>query len=107
MAASVSPASGRDVVLGRDVARRRRRTFVGAPSAAAPSARALGSALGALLGVVGADVVALLVVGVLAELVLVLGGDDATLGGLLDRQRDAPAVEIDVDDLDPQLLTRA
>src|SRR5690606_22144744 len=39
-----------------------------------------------LLGVLDrrADVVALVVVGVLAEVLLVLGGDDAALGGLLD-----------------------
>jgi hypothetical protein len=51
-----------------------------------------------------ADVVALGVVGVLAEVLLVLGGHDATLGGLLDRQADAPAREIEIDDLDPQLF---
>ena len=53
----------------------------------------------------GADVVALIVVGVLAEVLLVLGGHHATLGGLLDRQADAAPLEIEVDDLDPQLLT--
>ncbi len=52
----------------------------------------------------GADVVALIVVGVLAEVLLVLGGHHATLGGLLDRQADPAALEIEVDDLDPQLL---
>ena len=35
-----------------------------------------------------------------------LGGDDATLGGLLDRQADAPALQVEVDDLDPEFLTR-
>ena len=40
----------------------------------------------------------------LTEGVLVLGRHGPALGGLLDRQRDAPTVEIDVDDLDPQLL---
>ena len=34
----------------------------------------------------------------------VLGRDLAALGRLLDRQRDAPPVEVDVDDLHPQLL---
>ena len=34
----------------------------------------------------------------------VLGGDGATLGGLLDRQRDPATLEVDVDDLHPQLL---
>src|SRR4029079_1175138 len=53
----------------------------------------------------GADVIALLVVGVLAVELAILGGNLATLGGLLDRQRDPPAVEIDVDDLDPELLS--
>src|SRR5256714_6997033 len=53
-----------------------------------------------------ADVLALLVEGVLAEVLAVLGRDFATLCRLLDRQRDAPAVEIDVDDLHPQLLAR-
>ena len=59
--------------------------------------------LGDSLGL-DADVVALGVVVVLAELVPVLGGDLAALGGLLDRQRDPPPVEVDVDDLHPQLL---
>ena len=54
---------------------------------------------------VGTDVVAVLVVRVLTEHVPVFGGDLTALGGLLDRQRDPPAFEIDVDDLDPQLLT--
>ena len=57
-------------------------------------------------GRVLADVVALGVVGVLAERLLVLGGDHATLGRLLDRQADAAALEVEVDDLDPQLLAR-
>ena len=52
----------------------------------------------------GPDVVALGVVRVLAELVLVLGRDDTALGGLLDRQRDASPIEVDVDDLHPQLF---
>ena len=54
----------------------------------------------------GADVVTLLVVRVLAEVVLVLGSYDAALGRLLDRERDPPAVEIDVDDLHPELFAR-
>ena len=53
----------------------------------------------------GTDVVALVVVGVLAEVLLVLGGHDATLGGLLDRQADSATVEVEVDDLDPELFT--
>ena len=57
--------------------------------------------------VVVADVVALLVVGVLAEGLAVLLGDLATLGRLLDRQADAAALEVDVDDLHPQLFARA
>src|SRR6185295_14138099 len=50
------------------------------------------------------DVVAVLVEALLAVDVAVFGGDGATLGGLLDRQRDAAALEVDVDDLDPELL---
>ena len=53
------------------------------------------------------DVVALLVVGVLSEGLAVLGRHLATLGRLLDRQADAPALQVDLDDLDPQLLARA
>ena len=41
-----------------------------------------------------------------AEVLLVLGGHHAALGGLLDRQADAPTLEIEIDDLDPQLLAR-
>src|SRR5690606_35440037 len=52
-----------------------------------------------------ADVVALFVVGVLAEVLLVLGGHHAALRGLLDRQADPAALEAEVDDLDPELLT--
>src|SRR5512132_235219 len=52
----------------------------------------------------GTDVLALLVESVLTEVLAVLGRDLAALGRLLDRQRDAPPVEIDVDDLHPQLL---
>ena len=74
------------------------------PSAPRRPRRLGGLALGRLFLVDRADVVALLVVGVLAEVVLVLGRDDAALGGLLDRQRDAAAVEVDVDDLHPQLF---
>ena len=85
-----------------------------APSSAAPLGPGdLHAGLGVVLGpgllgpgVVGSDVVALVVVGVLAEVLLVLGGDDAALGGLLDRQADAAALEVEVDDLDPQLLAR-
>ena len=51
-----------------------------------------------------ADVVALGVVGVLAERLAVLLGDLAALGGLLDRQADPTALQVDVDDLHPQLL---
>ncbi len=40
----------------------------------------------------------------LTEVLLVLGCDHATLGSLLDRQADASALEVEVDDLDPQLL---
>src|SRR5829696_6989852 len=74
-------------------------------------------ALGALLVILGPglvglgrmldrrpDVVALIVVGVLAEVLLVLGGHDAALGGLLDREADAATLQVEVDDLDPQLL---
>ena len=53
------------------------------------------------LGVVRDGVVALLVD---AEVLAVLLGQLATLGGLLDRQADAAAGEVEVDDLDPQLL---
>ncbi len=56
------------------------------------------------LGVVEADVVALFVVGVLAEGLAVLLGDLAALGRLLDRQGDTAALQVDVDDLDPELL---
>ena len=68
----------------------------------------LGLGLGRELAgaVVGADVVALLVVGVLAEVLAVLGRHLAALGRLLDRQADAAALQVDVDDLDPQLLAR-
>ena len=38
------------------------------------------------------------------EVLAVLLGQLATLGGLLDRQADPPAGEVEVDDLDPQLL---
>ena len=50
------------------------------------------------------DVVALSVVSVLAEVLLELGGYHAALGGLLDRQADATTVDVEVDDLHPQLL---
>src|SRR5687767_2554424 len=53
-----------------------------------------------------ADVVALLVVGMLAEVLAVLGRHLAALGRLLDRQADATAGQVDVDDLHPQLLAR-
>ena len=36
----------------------------------------------------------------------VLGGELATLGGLLDRQRNAATRQVEVDDLDPQFLAR-
>jgi hypothetical protein len=38
------------------------------------------------------------------EVLAVLGGEFATLSGLLDRQADAAAGEVEIDDLDPQLL---
>ena len=38
------------------------------------------------------------------KLFAVLSGDLTTLGGLLDRQRDPTTVQVDVDDLHPQLL---
>ena len=38
------------------------------------------------------------------EVLAVLLGQLATLGGLLDRQADAAAGEVEIDDLDPQLL---
>ena len=80
----------------------------GAPSALGGAASDFGTffAVGLLGDVVGADVVALLVVGVLAVELAVLGCDLATLGGLLDRQRDPPALEVDVDDLHPELFAR-
>ncbi len=40
----------------------------------------------------------------LAEGLLVLLGDDTAFGRLLDRQADAAALQVDVDDLHPQLL---
>ena len=52
----------------------------------------------------GAYVVALVVVGVLTEGLAILLGHLATFGGLLDRQADATALEVDIDNLDPQLL---
>ena len=67
----------------------------------------LGFRLGFEGGVAGADVVAVLVVGVLAERLTVLGCHLAALCRLLDRQADAPPGQVDVDDLDPQLLARA
>src|SRR5262249_29775683 len=54
----------------------------------------------------GTDVLTMLVEVLLAEVLAVLGRDLTALGGLLDRQRDAPPVEVDVDDLHPQLLAR-
>ena len=42
----------------------------------------------------------------LAEVLLVLGCDDASLGGLLDRQADPAALEVEVDDFHPEFLTR-
>ena len=63
----------------------------------------LGGELG--LGKDRTDVVALFVVGVLTEGLAVLLGHFATLGGLLDRQADPTTLEVDVDDLDPQLFT--
>ena len=58
------------------------------------------------LGVVRADVVAFLVVVLRSEVLLVFGGDHSTLGSLLDREADSSALEVQVDDLDPQLLAR-
>ena len=43
----------------------------------------------------------------LAERILVLGSHDATLGGLLDRQADTATLQIEIDDLDPQLFAGA
>ena len=43
--------------------------------------------------------------GVDLEVLTVLGGEFATFGGLLDRQADATAGEVEIDDLHPQLLT--
>jgi len=57
--------------------------------------------------VVVADVVALGVVGVLAECLAVLLGHLAALGRLLDGQGDTATLEVDVDDLHPQLLAGA
>ena len=51
-----------------------------------------------------ADVVAIGVVGVLAEMLLELGGHHAALSGLLDGQADATPVDVEIDDLHPQLL---
>ena len=59
--------------------------------------------LGALIAT---DVVALFVVGVVAEVLLILGGDLATFSGLLDREADAPALQVEIDDLHPQFLAR-
>src|SRR2546421_1606992 len=61
--------------------------------------RLLGLRLGGELLVRVADVVALLVVGVLPERLAVLGCDLAALGGLLDRQADPAPLQVDVDDL--------
>ena len=97
--AGAASAAGRPA----SVAGRRAPPAHPAPSRAFGTLAAFGLALG---DVVGADVVALLVVGVLAVELAVLGRDLAALGGLLDRQRDAPAVEVDVDDLHPELLAR-
>src|SRR5258705_315161 len=60
----------------------------------------------ALLARFRTDVLTLLVEVLLAEVLPVLGRDLAAFGRLLDRQGDATPVEIDVDDLDPQLLAR-
>ena len=101
-AASAAARLGRGFGGARLAARRRRGlgAGLGAPRrrSARPRRRSSPSAE------VGADVVALLVVGVLAVELAVLGRDLAALGGLLDRQRDPPALEVDVDDLHPQLL---
>ena len=37
-------------------------------------------------------------------MLLVLGGHDTTLGGLLDREADTPTLQVQVDDLDPEFL---
>ncbi|MEZ5204144.1 MAG: hypothetical protein R2701_07140 [Acidimicrobiales bacterium] len=84
------------------------------PSAGASAPRGerlgvLGVVLGPrLLGLGGlaTDEVALVVVGVLAEVLLVLGRHRAALGRLLDRQADPATLEVEVDDLHPELLAR-
>ena len=55
---------------------------------------------------VGPHVVPLGVVGMLAERLAVLLGDLAPFSRLLDRQADTTTLEVDVDDLDPQLFAR-
>ena len=69
----------------------------------------LGLGLGRELGLgelEGAHIVALGVIGVLTERFAVLLGDLAALGRLLDREADPTPLEIDVDDLHPQLFAR-
>ena len=58
------------------------------------------------LGALAADVVTLIVIGVLAKVLLVLSGHHTTLGRLLDRQADPATLEVQVDDLHPELLAR-
>ena len=57
-------------------------------------------------GDLATHVVALLVEGLVAEVTAPLLGHDAALGGLLDREADASALQVEVDDLDPELLAR-
>ena len=61
---------------------------------------------GLTFGGIVTDVVALVVVGMIAEVLLVLGSHDATLGRLLDGQAYPATLEIEIDDLDPQLFAR-
>src|SRR5690349_21157142 len=89
----------RRVVRGRRVDRRRRLGRGLACSGRFRRSRRVALGGGCSLLGRGTDVLALLVEGVLAEMLAVLGRDLAALGRLLDRQRDAPPVEVDVDDL--------
>ena len=42
----------------------------------------------------------------LAEVLLILGSNDATLSRLLDGQADSPSLKVEIDDLHPQFLSR-
>ena len=70
-----------------------------------PSGLALGLRREVGCRVVVADVVAFRVVGVLAESLTVLLGDFPAFSSLLDGKAYPAALEIDVDDLHPELLT--